>query len=838
MTVPRIVLLIDAHALIHRAFHALPPLTGPAGQPTGALYGLARILMKVAARGGFTHCFAAFDRPEPTHRKDAFADYKAHRPKAPDELVSQFIEARELFRAFGIPVVEMPKVEADDLIGTLAARFAEERAEVVILTGDLDALQLVRDPAVKVETFKKGVTETAIYDEAAVRERYGFGPEHIPDLKGIMGDASDNIRGVPGVGEGSALKLIRTYGGIDKIYRALKQEGVETVAARAGIQARFAKIMAAHEEDARFSKKLALIDTKVPISANLAEGRFKSLAAETLRPYFARMEFGSLLKDLETRATEKRNEDEGAAEFPPSTIFVADAEEARARLAELDHNAEKIAYAWKLILKSLDSNARVAPPLFDLSIAGWMVDPDGNGFSREELLARFLPNLDETNEFDSSKKREDAALYRFLKEKILSYGLANLFYNVEMPLIPILAAMERAGVGASRARLAKLTRAMRAELATLEAQIHRAAGGPFNLNSPRQVAEVLFERLKLGAARQKKTKTGQRRTGRDILAELEKTHPAVALLLEYRETFKVFSSFVEPLATAIAEDGRIHTTFLQTGTATGRLSSANPNLQNIPQESKWANELRAAFVAPRGSLLVSFDYSQLELRLLAHASGDEALREVFRAGADIHTLTAGKIFSVAPRAVTPPMRRTAKTLNFGIVYGMGIRAFAASSGLPPAEAKKFVDEYFRQFPRVQEWQERVKAEARARGYVTNEHGRRRWFLPPTNRTNKPSKTYRSGEWERAAINMPLQSLGADIMKTAMIGVDELLKQTDAAGARAILSIHDELLFEMPRGMLSTLVPRIKAQMESAAALSIPLRVEVRGGSDWGSMKPI
>lgn len=818
------VLLIDAHALIHRAFHALPPLSGPGGQPTGALYGLARILMKVLRENSFTRIVAAFDRPEPTYRKDTFAEYKAHRPKAPDELVTQLVEARELFRAFDIPVVEVPKVEADDIIGTLAARYAHEGYHVRILTGDLDALQLVRDPHVTVETFKKGVSETATYDEAAVRERYGFGPEHVPDLKGIMGDASDNIKGVPGVGEGSALKLVRAYGSIENLYEALKRDGAEETAKRAGIQARFAKLMASHEHEARFSKKLATIDTAVPLEVPNED--FKGISEERVTPYFTRMGFESLVAQVTARTSKREVESASISEergFPSSALFVKDADHARELLPRLAKPGEKIAYQWKELLKALGEDAaKVAGPLFDLSVAGWIVNPDETNHSREALVERFLPKRSLLSNPD------DATLYRVLKEKMLAYGLTRVFEEIEMPLVPALAAMERVGIAVSGPRLSALARTMKKKLEELGAHIYREAGGPFNLNSPRQVADTLFERLGLGTEKKRRTSTGQRRTGRDVLMELKDAHPVVPLILEYRETFKIFSSFVEPLIAAIGKDDRVHTTFLQTGTATGRLSSADPNLQNIPQESAWAKTLRSAFVAPKSSCFVSFDYSQLELRLLAHASGDKALGNAFREGKDIHSLTAARVFNVPPSSVEPRMRRTAKTLNFGIVYGMGARAFSASSGLSLAEAKRFMDEYFRQFPTVRAWQEQVKEEAKTNGYVTNENGRRRWFLEAAARG-------RLGEVERAAVNMPLQSLGADIIKMAMIETHKLL--SEHIRARMVLSVHDELLLELPRAMLSTQIPAIRTRMESVMSLSVPLRVEVSMGPDWGSMKP-
>ncbi len=813
------ILLIDAHALIHRAFHALPPLSAPDGRPTGALYGLSRILLKVLREREFAGIYAAFDRPEPTHRKDSFADYKAHRPKAPDELVSQLIEARELFRTFGIPVVEMSKVEADDIIGTLATQFARDGREVTILTGDLDALQLVKDPYVRVETFKKGVSETMVYDERAVKERYGFGPEYIPDLKGIMGDASDNIKGVPGVGEGSALKLVRSFGSIEGIYRALAKDGVEECAKRAGIQARFIKLMVAHETEARFSKKLATIDTAVPL--DVPHETFRGIPENEVNAYFSQLGFESLRARPEglSHMPSPRADVPADDTVPKDSIFIEDAEDALLHLKDFRGKKEKVAYDWKTILKNLgDKAGMITGPFFDLLIAGWLIDPDQQDFSKEALIARFV----------RSGAQDDRALYLALRNALTTNGLMGVFEKIEMPLVPVLALMERTGIAVDRAHLRSLSQEMRKELAALEERITREAGGAFNINSPRQVAEVLFERLNLGTEKKRKTRTGQRRTGRDILLELKSAHPIVPLLLEYRETFKIFSSFVEPLLAAIEKDGRVRTTFLQTGTATGRLASERPNLQNIPQESKWAKLLRCAFTAPRGTTLVSFDYSQLELRLLAHVSEDEALRTAFREGKDIHALTAAKVFHVPLSGVTPPMRRTAKTLNFGIVYGMGARAFAASSGLSLADAKRFMEEYFNEFPSVRRWQERVKKDAKANGYVANEHGRRRWF-------REASKRGSWGEVERAAINMPLQSLGADILKLSMAGIADLISTT--RDIRMVLSVHDELLFEMPRGMLHTQAPAIQKLMESVVDLSVPLRVDIRTGDDWGSMEP-
>ncbi|MDP3974933.1 MAG: DNA polymerase [Candidatus Jorgensenbacteria bacterium] len=812
---PSSILLIDAHALIHRTFHALPPLVGPEGRPTGALYGLARILLNVLKKDRFTHIFAAFDRPEPTFRKEAFKEYKAHRPPAPDELVSQLIEARKLFQAFGIPVVEEPKVEADDIIGTLAVRFAGTDAHITILTGDLDTLQLVKDPSIAVETFKKGVSETMIYDEAAVEARYGLPPEKLTDWKGLVGDTSDNIPGVRGIGPKTAATLLKEFDSLEDMFRSMPAAH------------RFASKVLPYKKDALLAKTLTTIVTDVPLPVSLEEGRFTELPLHSLRPYFTRMGFESLLKlpSQESSAPlqeKKRAVQKTLHDFPPGTVFIKDAQDARARFSLLTGKGEKVAYDWKGILKTLGDKARdIVEPLFDLSVAGWLIDPEEKEISHEALLVRFLPKT----------APDDAALYRFLKEKLSSYALEYVFTTIEMPLVPVLAVMERSGIAVDRKKLEALAHTMREELKKLEARIYHEAGGAFNVNSPRQVAGVLFEKLGLGTAKKQKTGTGQRRTGKNILLELGNVHPIVPLLLEYRESFKIFSSFVEPLMGAIERDGRVHTTFLQTGTATGRLSSEHPNLQNIPQESKWAPKLRNAFVAPKGTVLVSFDYSQLELRLLAHVSEDKELHTAFLEGKDIHRLTAEKVFGAHGDGITLSMRRTAKTLNFGIVFGMGARAFAASSGLSLTEAKRFMEVYFDEFPRVREWQERVKEEAKTNGYVTNENGRRRWFLHAAARGHL-------GEVERAAVNMPLQSLEADIIKMAMVAASAFIKDSGAERTRMVLSIHDELLFEIPRGMLNTLVPELKKRMESVIRLSVPLRVDVSAGVDWGSMEPV
>lgn len=817
-------LLIDAHALIHRAFHALPPLTSPAGEPVGALYGLARTLNKVLEERKPDYVAAAFDRPEPTFRKEEFKEYKAHRPKAPDELVSQLIKARELFKAFQIPTFERPGAEADDIIGTLVERFKDDRSlRIVILTGDLDALQLVSGDRVVVETMKKGVTEMVTYDKKAVEARYGLPVAALPDYKGLVGDPSDNIKGVKGVGPKTAEKLLTEFGTLEGIFERMPPTHP------------LAKKILPGKEQAFFARKLATIDRHLPIEVREEDLRYPGTRSEALASLYGELGFQSLLKGGGKMEKGGGKEKKPAPRGSLKSTAVADAAAALALSpAERGGATPKAAFDWKPILKELLARGAPLPtPLFDVKVAAWLLNPDEEDLAFESLERRFLAPSDIT--FGDVHGRNASLLPREPREalralagvlayKLEEYELQKVFNEIEMPLIPVLARMELRGVGVHAPALRELKAQLEKELNDLAGNIYREAGASFNINSPRQVSEVLFGTLKLGEGRVRRTATGQRRTGHDVLLELEHAHPVVSLLLRYRENAKILSGFIDPLLSAIQEDGRVRTTFLQTGTGTGRLSSEQPNLQNIPQESEWAKPLREAFRAAAGKRFLSFDYSQLELRLLAHLTQNLQLLEAFHDGEDIHALTASHIFQVPRDRVSPPMRRVAKTLNFGIIYGMGARAFSRASGLRLEEAKRFIETYFHNFPEVQAWQEQVKAEARTYGFVKNVNGRRRWFVKNHGVAPAP------GEFERAAVNMPLQSLAADILKLAMIRVG------GTAGAELVLSIHDELLFEVPDDTMRKIAPAIRDTMEHAFPLSVPLTVQVKHGERWGDME--
>ncbi|MEK9194564.1 MAG: DNA polymerase [Patescibacteria group bacterium] len=806
-------LLIDASSLIHRAFHALPPLTTPEGEPIGAIYGLSSILIKVFKESPPEFVAAALDRPEPTFREEIFKDYKAHRPETAEELKSQLARAEDVFRKFQVPVFEAPGFEADDIIASIAEKFRKDRdLRIVILTGDLDALQLVEGDKVVVQTMKKGVSETFVYDEGAVKKRYGLGPQQLTDYKGFVGDPSDNIPGVKGVGPKGATKILEEFGTLENVFKRMKPDHP------------LAEKVLAHEEAALFSKKLATVKRDVPLEARIENLVFSELDLKNLVRYFTELGFQSLVLRLQ-----KPTKRVAALSFDfaleSDVLIFPSLESIEKNPDELKSEKLKIAFDWKEILKNITKKSlEIAGPLFDLRVAGWLLDPDQKDFSIEALVKRFL--LKDLEKMDSSLFSE---LFRFFKSKLTEYELDYVFEKIEMPLVPVLAEMEKSGVALNKEGLFSLKSEIEKELEVLAKKIYEGAGTTFNINSPRQVAEIIFEKLKIGEKTQK-TATGQKSTAEKVLFELKEKHPIVGLILDYRENFKVKTGFVEPLLDMLGSDNRVRTSFSQTGTSTGRLSSLKPNLQNIPQESKWAKSLRETFEAPEGYSLLSFDYSQLELRLLAHISNDEKLKNAFMKGWDVHELTASQVFNVPLEKVTPEMRRLGKTLNFGVIYGMGGKSFALTSGLSFEEAGKFIREYFERFPAVKTWQEKTKAEARTFGFVKNPNGRRRWFI----------KDYRGDEIDRAAINMPIQSLGADIIKLAMIESFRFLKKGGVVprGVKLLLSIHDELLFEVRNDTLKEIAMPLKKIMENIYPLSVPLKVEAKVGENWGEMKKL
>jgi len=790
-------LLIDSHALIHRAFHALPPLTTPEGQPIGAVYGLARALIKTLRDHNPDYVAAAFDRPEETFRKSEFADYKANRPKAPDELISQFEISRNLFSILKIPIVDAPGYEADDIIGTLAEKFASKDVHVTVLTGDLDSLQLVRDGLVSVKTPQKGLGEMKEYGEKEVFEKLGVGPNRVIDYKGLVGDASDNIPGIPGVGPKTAIKLLSEFPTVEDIFESKNPSDL------------LKKKILPHKDVALLSRRLATIKKDVPTPNEIVKFIYHPIEENQLvRDFFLKLGFKNMLPE-----TIKHQENTTLTE---NTILITPV------LSYLDIKEKELSYAafeWKQICKDcINTTTQIPENIFDISIMSWLLDPDAQKLSYSQLAKKYL-----RKDVIVQDKKSIETIALLLIQQLEKQNAFSVYKRFEMPLISLLAKMENSGILIDDAVLKELKEEITKTISQLEKEIIALAGIPFNIASPKQVGETLQELGVFGKT--KKTKTGQIKTDRETLELLAPSNPIVEKILLYREHTKILSGFVDPLL-SLSVDKVIHTTYLQTGTGTGRLSSEKPNLQNIPQESVWAPKIRSAFIARPNCSFLSLDYSQLELRLLAHESKDTTLIQAFNNNKDIHSITASKIFNKTVEAVTKQERRVAKTLNFGVIYGMGPRAFSKTSGISVEDAKQFMDEYFSSFPAVSVWQNTIKDFAKKNGYVENINGRKRFFSED-----------RFAELERAIINMPLQSHGADIMKSAIISLFSLIKDGDYSNSvTPLLTIHDELLIEIKDDIINTISPKIKECMESVEKLSVPLLVDTKVGKNWGSMK--
>ena len=840
----RTLLLIDANSLIHRTFHALPPLSAPDGRATQALYGLSSVLIKIFRDSKPEYVAALFDRPEPTFRKEKFEAYKAHRPKAPDDLISQIIEAKNLFQKFGIRVFEKPGFEADDLIATLATKFKDLKdLQVVILTGDLDTLQIVEGEKLVVRTFKKGISETMTYGEEAVKERYGLEPKQLTDYKALVGDQSDNIPGVSGVGEKTATSLLQKYGTLENVFKNLDKEP------------KLGKKLVGAEEQAEFSKFLVALEKKAPIEVGGVEDLKIVEDGKDLENYLHSLGFESLVKRLdggskieksekvekvtakETRKVLSKKSVSGQSSmFGPSLksedfsshedrVFVFEGD---LKNKEYSSKKTKVGFELKSFLKKLWAEKKdLLPPFFDLGVAFWMIDTDFKDYENPEAVAKKFLKISWKGDSDDYEK-----LFSFCVKRIKEYEIEEVFKNIEMPLLPVLAEMEKNGILVSREKLEKLESKIQKEIDSLEGRIYGTAGEEFNINSPKQLGQILFEKLGINSKRAKKTSGGAVSTREESLAEFRDEHAIINLILEYRENFKIQTTYVRALQSLIGEDGRVHTEFVQTGAATGRLSSRNPNLQNVPQESKWSRDLRAVFEAPKGYSLLSFDYSQIELRVFAAVAQDKTMIEAFKKGVDIHTLTASKVLGVGLDEVSKEDRRLAKALNFGLLYGMGVAAFAKSSGLTRERAKEFVEAYFREFSEIRDWQERTKQEARKFGYTKTLTGRRR-YLPAINSFAQQF----AAEAERAAINHPLQGLAADIMKMAIVKSKNKLVQEKFYGEkiRMLLTIHDELLFEVADDIIEEAGDLVRREMESVFDLGVPLKVEISKGKDWGNL---
>ncbi|HEY4521828.1 MAG TPA: DNA polymerase [Candidatus Paceibacterota bacterium] len=813
-------LLIDSHALIHRAYHALPPFTSPKGEPTGALYGFSTMMLRALNDFKPDYVVAAFDLPGKTFRHEAYEEYKAKRPSIEDALISQLKKLPELAEAFGVYCLNSPGFEADDVLGAIVEKIKKEKdLKVIIVSGDMDILQLVEDDKIVVYTMKKGVNDTVTYNENKVFERYGFDPKLIPDFKGLKGDPSDNIVGVRGIGEKTATDLIKKFGTLENLYKNLKGPTKAKILVSKEIKDRTINLLLEHEEDAFFSKTLATIRKDAPVDFSLEKAKF-SLKKEKLTEMFLELGFNSLVKRLGDDSPTVLNSNVSSGANPTSILPIFSTNTLSFVLVRdgkifgnPDFNKKIISNDIKNLIK-LSGNPPAGGPkdFFDLTIANWAADSEKRTIdlpkNPEEALA-LLPDF-----------------YQKILKKIKEKNVERIVYEIEFPLIPILAEMEKNGIGLDEKFLTKFKKEISGKIGKIEEKIQKTTGENFNINSPAQVGEIL---AKLGIAGRARTATGKISTKESELFKLKDKHPVINFLLEHREISKLFSTYVNPLLELARAQGKAHTTFNQTGTVTGRLSSDSPNLQNIPIRSELGSKIRNAFVSSPGFSFLSFDYSQIELKILAVLSGDEKMINAFKKGMDVHAMVASEINNVSRDKITTAMRSHAKTINFGIVFGMGVRKLAQSTGMSQQDAQKFYDEYFKDFPKVKLYIEKVKKEAKELGFVSTLFGRKRFFDLEKTKYDR----FLQSEMERMAFNAVIQGSDSDIVKKAMA---EIHQKMDSANVRPILQIHDELLYEVRDDIFKVSAPKMKEIMENVVKFPIPLSVEVKSGKNWGNLK--
>jgi len=903
--------LVDGHALAYRAFFALPidVFSTSRGELTNAVYGFTMMLLRALEQEKPDYIAVTFDAGKETFRHREFKEYKAQRARMPEEMRDQMARLVEVIEALGIPIFEVEGYEADDLIGTLSKQAQELGVETLILTGDYDAFQLV-SPKVKVLTtggHRQPFSEARLFDEKALEEKYDLRPSLLLDYKALVGDASDNIPGVPGIGPKYATDLVKRYGTIEEIYEHLEE--IEP--------ARVRKALVEGKEQAFLSKRLATIVTDVPITLDLERCRTSDYDRERVMEVFRELEFRSLVDrlpkpeqkaeqlmlltpqgkatldcqvvattkalervatelshsshltlDVETTGTDAMSVDlvglalttkPGGGYYIPlghlGPVGQLPWEEVRAALAPIlkDDGVAKWAHNAIYDLTVLRCHGlEVRGLAFDTMIARYLLDPGGRGLGLKNLAWRKL-GVEMTSISELIGKGRDqktmaqvpiaaAAPYavadveaterlaRLLEAELKEHQLWDLFVQVEIPLVEVLVAMEMAGVALDIEHLKQMSRELYLRITTLEKEIYEMAGHPFNVSSTQQLGTVLFEEL--GLPVKARTKTGYS-TAAGVLEELRGMHPIIELVLEHRQLSKLKSTYVDALPLLVnPRTGRVHTSYHQTGTVTGRISSSDPNLQNIPVRTEIGRQVRRAFIAEEGCLLLSADYSQVELRIMAHISQDLGLLSAFEREEDIHASTAATVMDVPLSQVTPEMRRIAKSINFGLSYGMGAYGLAQRTGLSREEAAEFIANYFARYPKVGEYIEETKRMAREKGYVSTLLGRRRYFPQLQSTSRAHGRVKRAAE--RMAINMPIQGSAADILKIAMIRLHGSLQERGLA-SRLTLQVHDELVLEVPERELKTVAPLVRSLMEGAYELRAPLKVEIKVGKNWEEM---
>jgi DNA polymerase-1 len=901
--------LFDGNALVHRAYHAMKdsmPLTTRSGEVVSGVYVFTLMLLKVLADLKPTHYAIAFDTRAPTFRHEMFAEYKAHRPPTPNELLQQLDRVRQVVDAFHMPAYELDGYEADDVLGSLSRQAAEQGVETIIVTGDADTMQLVTDQVKVLYPRPRGTfSDTDLFDEAAVNEKYGVRPEHIPDYKALLGDPSDNIPGVPGIGKKTAAKLIQEFGGIDDIYTHIDEI----------TPAKTQEILRENEATARQSRKLATIVTETPVTINLDECRTSNYDRRRVTDLFRELEFTSLIGklpegdesttgpapqvsvgpppkqdyhtvtsseeldamlnrlsvvktfafDLETTGLDVMKDQPVGISISPApgeAYYIPVGHVGWGQVQQLplkqvldrfrplfeDTALPKIAHNGKFDMTILaESGVNVNNLASDTMIAAYLLSEKSLGlkalaFQRLGIEMMPITELIGTGAKQISMSQvpiEQAAKYacadaditgrlnEVLQPELHREGLWQLFADVEMPLVPVLVHMERSGIALNTKLLTEMSLRLGQQLLELEKEIYNSVGHQFNINSPKQLGSVLFEELQLPGTKKK----GSYSTAASVLEELRGVHPVVGFILDYRQLSKLKSTYIDALPELVNfKTGRVHTSFNQTRTATGRLSSSDPNLQNIPIRGEQGKQIREAFIAPPGSCLLGADYSQIDLRVLAHLSQDKDLLAAFQHDEDIHAATAAQLFGVDTNEVTPDMRRLAKTVNFGVIYGMSEYGLEQATELSREEAAKFIEAYFEKYPGVTQYLESTKQQARERGYVQTLLGRKRTIAE----INSPNRQVREAA-ERMAINMPVQGTSADIIKVAMINLYREMNQRNLK-SKMLLQVHDELVFEVPQEELTEMGKLVPHLMSTALELSVPLKADTKTGSNWGEME--
>ncbi len=871
-------LILDANSIVNRAYYAVRPLTTKDGLNTNAIFGFLNILFKYKEEIAPDYIAAAFDLPKPTFRHKLYDGYKATRHKMPDELREQIPVLKDVLSAMNITIYEKEGYEADDIIGTVSRISSEENVKCCVLTGDKDDLQLASETVnIHLVTTRMGNTTTEVFDDKKVFEKYGVTPEEFIDLKAIMGDSSDNIPGVRGIGEKGASALVQAFHSVDGIY-----ENIESNAISKSVREK----LIAGRDDAILSKTLATIDKNVPIAIDIAETKIKDYDNDALFSVFNRLEFHSFIKKMGLVPTKEDVMKSEALTVDAVFETVTDEKVLSKLLASenvcflLDLSSDMVAFStdeqhaycaefkknlsqWKVFLES--ENKKCTHDLkklihsvsafgievqyvdFDTEIAAYLISPARKNYDIKALANDFLGiALEDSDEagvqlsLESLMEKKDdtafmkqAIILRFLKtyedEKLKKLEMQELFSTVEMPLVYVLASMEQTGFSVDLVKLKEFGERLSKEQEKLSNEIYDLAGHTFNINSPKQLATVLFEEL--GLKSNKKTKSGYS-TNAEVLEKLRFSHPIVDKILEYRKITKLNSTYVEGLMDVVdKKTGKVHSSFNQTVTVTGRISSKEPNLQNIPVRTELGREMRKMFVAESSDyVLVDADYSQIELRVLAHISGDENMIRAFTSGEDIHKATAAKIFSVSPENVTTEMRSAAKAINFGLVYGMGEFSLSQDLHISVKDAKEYMNDYLGSYPKVKQYMQDVVAFAKENGYVKTMFGRRR-ELPEISASNYQMRAF----GERAAMNAPVQGTAADIIKLAMIGVHNRLKE-EKLKSRLILQVHDELIIEAKQEEKELVLKLLREEMENAVSLSVPLKVDMETGHSWYDTK--